>query len=188
MIPTSKSYSNFSNNTTTTPPMQSHRRLNAACPSATPVYPSMVTDQIWVWATRQSVNHQSLDLSVMGRWEIYCPLKELDMWWELVSAATESGHLGPASCCGTAVLQWWHPYTGLRTMGVYTDDRHNTNDSVRILNRLRELGINWMVSYQVSRASSEIPYETVWVALPDSTKLQSPTDLGIQIKTNNNDN
>jgi hypothetical protein len=142
------------------------------------IAPSAVLDQMWLWANGL-VDPQTLDLSQMGRWEVYCPLSELDAWWRVVSSATEAGHLGPASRCGTAVPQLAHPHSALRTIGVYTYDRDDHADITIILKRLRGLGINWMVSYQIYDHRQHPQGRTLWVAEAGSGEPREPTIAGL---------
>lgn len=147
-------------------------------PTGAMIAPSSIHNQMWLWAHSEA-DHQSPHREHTGCWEVYCPLSELDMWWSVISVATEAGHLGPSSRCGTAVPQVAHPYSPLRIIGIYTADCRQPADIARVLRRLRALGINWTVSYRVCDRDKVHSHRLLWVALDDSTLLQKPTVLGL---------
>ena len=109
--------------------------------------PSEVTEIPWINAENKVESHpKTTDKS--GKWLIFVPVENIDLFWAEIKKATEEGKLGQASKVATAKS---NPNTidpKKRVICVYTYDWSDESDVLRVREELRNLGVIHKVAYK----------------------------------------
>src|SRR5215475_12547949 len=108
-------------------------------------HPSQVTDDFWIGAYRQRPDYPHAG---DGKWLIHALRSNIDNLWRIVMLATEEGYLGSYSKVSTPSL----PYTAktnIHAICIYTYDRNDREDIMRIREALRELDIEQKIPYAI---------------------------------------
>jgi hypothetical protein len=113
--------------------------------------PSMVTDKPYVWAFCPARKKRSSNSG--GKWLVFVPSAEVDSWWSKVRSAVEAGQLGPVAKVSTAYDNALSVSAKLRVVCAYTADWEDEADVRRVLAGLRELGVNWRLTYKTNEAT-----------------------------------
>ncbi len=107
--------------------------------------PSQVTDDFWIGAYRQKPGYPHAG---DGKWLLYALHPNIDNLWRIVRLATEEGYLGCFSKASTTSLPFTAK-TSIHVICVYTYDRNDREDIMRIREALRELGIEQKIHYAI---------------------------------------
>lgn len=85
-----------------------------------------------------------------GKWMFFPAPEELSRFWRLIAIATAEGKLGPTSKVGT-----YDPVEKSSVICVYTYDFSDTEDVIRVLHELSDLGLLAKNGFQVYWTSIE---------------------------------
>ncbi|ELR09925.1 hypothetical protein VC83_07238 [Pseudogymnoascus destructans] len=75
---------------------------------------------------------------ITGKWMLFPPVDRVNHIWSIVAHAVATGQLGLGAKVSPKLD---HPETGSRLICIYTDDFSNIEDVIRVLRKLRELGL-----------------------------------------------
>lgn len=114
--------------------------------------PSQVTDDFWIEAHRQKPGYPQVG---DGKWLLHALRSNIDNLWRIVMLATEEGHLGSYSKVSTASLPFTVT-TNIHIICIYTYDRNDREDSMRIRAALLELGIEQKIPYAIMVGQEQI--------------------------------
>jgi len=120
--------------------------------------PSQVTDIYWLYASRKQGNYPKSTPN-SGKWLIFVDIKNLDLVWEKIKAATENGLLGETSKVSTSKPNPNASKQNLKVICVYTYDYTDRADVVRIREELRRIGITNKIPYKTDTATLSEQYE-----------------------------
>ena len=101
--------------------------------------PSEVHSVPWLYAVHDP-RFESGDNT--RKWRTFWSPQCGDEWWEKISAATLAGDLGPVSKASTVSRG------GRRVICVYAQNTDEERETLRIREKLRELGITWVIRYK----------------------------------------
>jgi hypothetical protein len=107
--------------------------------------PSQVSADFWIGAYRRVPGYPQAGA---GKWLIHARSAHIDNLWRIVMLATEEGYLGSYSKVSTASLPYTEA-TGIYVICIYTYDRNDREDILRIREALRELGIEQKIQYAI---------------------------------------
>lgn len=111
--------------------------------------PTEVHDRPWLYAVRDQ-SFESSDST--GKWLAFFSPQFVDEWWEKIEAATLAGDLGPVSKVST-MYPTQHDRRR-KVICVYVCDIDDMDDVMAIREKLRELGITWLIHYKTDLMSA----------------------------------
>jgi hypothetical protein len=113
---------------------------------------SQATDTYWISAQRQKPGYPRAG---DGKWLVHARSIGIDNLWRIVKQATEEGYLGSGSKVSTPMLPYTRE-TGIHIICIYTYDRQDYEDIMRIRAALRTLGIEQKIDYAILTDQEQI--------------------------------
>jgi len=110
--------------------------------------PSQVTKVYWISAVRRNGSPYPVPSFKSGKWLIFVPNEQVDAVWSKIKKATEEGLLGDSSKVATSKPNPNAVSADKKVICVYSYDWTDYDDVMRIRAELRNLGINWKISYK----------------------------------------
>jgi hypothetical protein len=108
--------------------------------------PSKVSDRSWLYVTDKSHVHNP---SNVGKWMLFLKKHgQLDKWWIKIHNLILNGHLGHEAKVSTMMKNEHETNEDDGVIIIYTDNYEDRNDVKRVLDQLREIGVNWKIYYK----------------------------------------
>src|SRR5438876_141142 len=112
------------------------------------VAPSQEVTEYWIACRRKKKFPYPEYTERSGKWLIFLKRNEADELWFQIKDAVEQGQLGSAAKISTNHPESIRFSPKAQVICVYTYDYADQADVMRVRQRLRELGVNWEVSYK----------------------------------------
>jgi len=109
--------------------------------------PSKVKDVLWLYAEHDDSNYPETT-NYSGKWLIFKENEEIDKWWLIIKHAVEEGKLGRYAKVSTALKNPIARSEDQKVICVYTYNYNDKEDTFRIREVLRKLGITEKISYK----------------------------------------
>ena len=93
----------------------------------------------WTYAYHDS---EFRSTSISGKWLLFFSPQFRDEWWQKVQEATMAGDLGPAAKVSNT------PRGNRYCICVYCEDGEKERAGMEIREKLRELGVGWVISFK----------------------------------------
>jgi len=113
--------------------------------------PSTNTTDAWIHAKGVGEGFYQDGQTYVGKWLIFVSHEDIDVVWERIRKATESGQLGIASKASTSRPSGYKSTD--HVICVYTCDFRDKDNVGKVLKELRELGIKGRVYYKTDQAT-----------------------------------
>lgn len=110
--------------------------------------PSEVFETYWIHAERKVDDSYPDQRERGGKWLLFIKASEIDRWWSIIKAATESGVLGGSAKVATMKANPNAASPDTRVICVYTYDVADEADCTRVRKALRDLGVTWKIPYK----------------------------------------
>ena len=120
-------------------------------------YPSKISSKPWVVAINEIIKYPNYTVR-SGKWCVFVNKSEHDDWWAKIKQALNEGQLGDQIKTSTGLKSPLAVADSKAVIIIYTYDYEDKDDVMRIRNELRELGIQWKVTYKPDKATKEGKY------------------------------